>query len=264
MSWTAEERGRGQFWSERIDFECHRKGAADLRAEETALLRRLPKENLRAIQVKRNAFKGLETPTSFWEKYMKLQACLLLAAAVVCAPSLQAQNYVGGDTTVALNSSTYSTLSGLFDIGVIPPATISGLDVSFPIIGQTSTTISHSGGLSFDGTTTPMGVGTTTDIEDFVINLSNDTISGTVVVNGGSPMTGVTFFDLNNNLGLTLDSTLASDLSSIYGVPDLSGASIGTATITPAATPEPSSLSLLGLAVAGMGAGIKRRWFAKR
>lgn len=193
---------------------------------------------------------------------MRKLAFALAAAAVLLLPAriVRADNLVGGNTTVALNSSTYSTLSVLFNIGVIPPATISGLDVSFPITADTATTITHAGGLSFDGTHTPMGVGTTTDIENFVINLSNDTISGTAIVNGGTPMTGVTFFDFNSSLNLTLDPALAADLSAIYGVPNLSGAAIGTATINPAPTPEPSSLSLLGLALAGAGAAVKRRF----
>lgn len=192
---------------------------------------------------------------------MKMPVLALSAAAalLLSAPALRADNLVGGNTTVTLNSSTYSTLSSLFSVGVVSPATISGLSVSFPITSDTATTISHSGGLSFDGVSTPMGVGTTTDIENFVINLSNDTISGTVVVNGGTPMNGVTFFDFNSSLNLTLDPTLAADLTKIYGVPDLTGAPIGTAAVNPAPTPEPSSLSLVVLGMAGVGATIKRR-----
>lgn len=182
-------------------------------------------------------------------------ATILLSATIMRADSL-----IGGNTTVALNPTTVGELGGLFSIGVVPPATMSGLNVSFPIVADTATTISHSGGLSFTGTTTPKGVGTTTDIENFVINLSNDTISGTVVVNGGMPMTGVTFFDFNSSLALTLDPALASALTSLYGVPSLTGVSIGTATINPAPTPEPSSLSLLLTGVAGVGAVICRRF----
>ena len=187
-------------------------------------------------------------------------ACLTGAALLLPAAAMRADSLIGGNTTVTLNSGTLTTLSGLFTVGVVPPATISGLNVSVPIVADTATTISHSGGLSFTGTTTPKGVGTTTDIENFVINLSNDTISGTVVVNGGMPMTGVTFFDFNSSLALTLDPALAGALTSLYGVPSLSGAPIGTAVINPAPTPEPSSLSLLAMGAAGIGAAVRRRF----
>ena len=187
-------------------------------------------------------------------------ACLTGAALLLPAAAMRADSLIGGNTTVTLNSGTLTTLSGLFTVGVVPPATISGLNVSFPIVADTATTISHSGGLSFTGTTTPKGVGTTTDIENFVINLSNDTISGTVVVNGGMPMTGVTFFDFNSSLALTLDPALAGALTSLYGVPSLSGAPIGTAAINPAPTPEPSSLSLLAMGAGGIGAAVRRRF----
>lgn len=131
--------------------------------------------------------------------------------------------------------------------------------MSFPIVGATATTISHTGGLSFTGTATPFGIGTTTDIENFIINLSNDTISGTVVVNNGTPIPGVTLFDFNPALVLRVDSALAGDLTALYGVPNLSGKVIGKATIAPAPTPEPSSLALMATGILGVGTAVRRR-----
>ena len=188
-----------------------------------------------------------------------LHAVMTAALLVSSAAAMRADTLVGGNTTVALNSGTFTTLSSLFNVGVVAPATISGLNVSFPITADTASTISHSGGLSFTGTTTPMGMGVTTDIENFVINLDTDKITGTVLA-GGMTLTNVALFDFNSSLALTLDSAVAGDLSAIYGVPNLSGAAIGTATINPAPTPEPSTLSLMLVSAVGVGAAVRRRF----
>lgn len=192
---------------------------------------------------------------------MKRIHSVLFAAGVLLVSSavMRADTLVGGETTVALNSSTVATLSSLFSIGVVPPATLNGLNAMFPITAATTTTITHSGGLSFTGTHTPIGVGTTAAIENFVINLTSGTISGLVVINGTAMLPGVTLFDVGPGLSLTLDSQLAGDLSSVYGIPNLKGAPIGTATVN-AATPEPSTLSMLALGAASMGTMVRRRF----
>ncbi len=146
----------------------------------------------------------------------------------------------GGNTTVALNSSTVNVLVGLgFSIAPVAPATVTGLTAVFPITGgNTTTDITHSGGLAFTDN------GVTTDISAFTINLTNDTLTGNV---NGATGSSTPFFDIGAGGVLTLDPTLAGALTSIYGVPNLSGATIGTATINAVTTPEPASLALAGM-----------------
>jgi hypothetical protein len=96
----------------------------------------------------------------------------------------------------------------------------------------------------------------TADIEDFVINLSTDTITGNLVA-GQSIDMGFTFFDIGSGNSLTLDPALASALSSVYDIPNLSGAAIGTATVSPVLTPEPATISLAAFGI--LAAGLIRR-----
>ena len=166
-------------------------------------------------------------------------AVLLAGALFLSSTSATAATIVGGDTSVALNSATVTALVGLgFTIAPVAPGTLMGLTADFPITGgNTNSAITHSGGLAF----TKGGV--TTDITNFTINLLNGTLFGDV--NGGN--TATTFFDLGAGGVLTLDATLAGALSSIYGVPNLTGATIGVATVNASVAPEPSTLCLAAL-----------------
>ena len=179
----------------------------------------------------------------------------LLAAAVVAfltVPEIGPAQALTGDTSVALDSTTVGDLVGLgFSIAPIAPATLTGLDAEFPITGGDLSMgiIDHSGGLGF----TKGGV--TTDITDFEINLNTDILSG--LVNGGATLTP--FFDIGKGDVLTLNSTLAGALSSIYGIPDLTGATIGTATVSISSVPEPSAWAMMLLGFGGLGfAGYRR------
>jgi hypothetical protein len=167
---------------------------------------------------------------------------LVTCGAFVLASGGNAATIYGGDTSVALDTSTLSALTGLgFSIAPIAPATVSGGVATFPITGgDTTTVINHSGGLAFTQD------GTTADIENFVINLSTDTLTGDLVA-GGSTTPNFTFFDIGAGDVLTLDSALAGGLSTVYGIPNLTGATIGTATVSPVLTPEPATISLAAL-----------------
>jgi len=186
-------------------------------------------------------------------KILKTASFALLAAGVWLASSgsISATPVTGGDTSVALNSGTVSALVGLgFSIAPVGPATLTGLTAVFPITGgDTTTSITHSGGLAF----TKGGV--TTDITNFTINLLNGTLFGDV--NGGS--TPTTFFDLGAGGVLTLDTTLAAALTSIYSIPNLTGATIGVATVSATVAPEPSSLLLFPIAGAMALAMVRRK-----
>ncbi len=170
----------------------------------------------------------------------------LLSSASVAAP------VSSGMTTVSVNPSTLSTLTGAgFTLAPIAPATVmstSPLAVSFPITGgNTTSMIDHSGGLSLTNN------GTTVMLENFIIDVPGNVLTGAVTANNATT-NGVTLFNLGSNASLNISSMLASDLSTIYGLPDLTGANFGSATISPGAAgavPEPASLALMAVGLLG-------------
>lgn len=121
-----------------------------------------------------------------------------------------------------------------------------GSTATFPITGGDTTTgiIDHSGGLSFTNESN------SATIENFVINLNTLSLSGEVIANGGTPTMNVNLFDIGSGDTLTINSALASDLSSVFGVPNLTGATVGVATVSPVTAspvPEPSTVAFLSL-----------------
>ena len=180
---------------------------------------------------------------------------LLLCSAAWAAP------VTGGTTTVDLNAGTVTALVGLgFSVSPIAPATASlgatPPNAVFPITGgDTTTNINHSGGLAF----TKGGV--TADIANFVINLAGPNagkLTGDLTA-GGSTTNNVPFFDIGAGNSLTLDATLAAGLSSVYGIPNLTGTPIGTATINTSAVPEPRDTALVGIGILGVIAFLRRK-----
>jgi hypothetical protein len=90
---------------------------------------------------------------------------------------------------------------------------------------------------------------TTTDIENFIINLTGaeaNIVTGTVAV-GSLSFSGVQLFDIGAGTVLTVDSQLAADLVAIYSIPNLTGADVGTASVNAITTPEPTTLAFFGL-----------------
>jgi hypothetical protein len=184
---------------------------------------------------------------------------LLLCSIVGAAP------IGGGNTTVNLNAGTVTALVSLgFSIAPISPATANLAGTSptavFPITGGDSTTmINHSGGLAF----TKGGV--TADIENFVINFVGPNagkLTGDLIA-GGSTTGNVPFFDLGGGNALTLDATLAAGLSSLYGIPNLTGTPIGTAVVNASIAPEPGNAELIGIGLLGTVVLLRRRIFGR-
>jgi MYXO-CTERM domain-containing protein len=195
-------------------------------------------------------------------------AILATGGALLFCSYAGADPITGGTTTVNLDSNTVGALVGLgFSIAPIAPA-IADLGAAppnavFPITGGDSTTnINHSGGLAFTQGST------TASIQNFIINLAGPDagkLTGELIA-GGSTSENVPFFDIGAGNALTLDPTLAAGLSSLYGIPNLSGAAIGTAIVdaTTAATPEPTDTALLGMAMLGAVAFLRRRRATER
>ena len=181
------------------------------------------------------------------------RAILTSCGILLLSSMLPAATITGGMTTVTLDSGTLTTLESLFTIGTVPPTMITssaaGTVVNFPITGGDTATgmIDHSGGLTLTGKATPAGVGTEVITENYVINLNTLMLTSEVVVNGGTPMMNVPLFNIGAGDALTVNSTLAGALTSVFGVPNLTGAPVGTAKVSPTtATPEPASFALLG------------------
>jgi PEP-CTERM motif len=184
---------------------------------------------------------------------------LLLCSAAWAAP------VTGGTTTVNLNAGTVSALVGLgFSVAPIPPAADNLAATPpiavFPITGGDSTTsINHSGGLAF----TKDGV--TTSITNFVIDLAGANagkLTGDLIA-GGSTTNNVPFFDIGTGNSLIIDAALGSGLSNIYGIPNLTGTPVGTATINTSAVPEPGNAALVGIGALGVIIFLRRKSVAR-
>jgi len=176
---------------------------------------------------------------------------LVLGAMSFFSGISEAATITGGTTSVALNGTTVNALVGLgFGIAPITPSTLTGLNAVFPITGGDSTMqIFHSGGLAFTKG------GTTLNLTNFTINLLNNTLFATA--NGSANQ--IAFLDLGAGGALTLDSVAGGALASTFGVPNLTGASIGTATVNAVVSPEPSTVGLVALSVLALGATARRR-----
>lgn len=198
---------------------------------------------------------------NYFAKSLRI-AALAAGGVLMLCPSAWAAPVTGGNTTVDLNAGTVTALVGLgFSVAPVAPATADLMAsppmAVFPITGGDDTTnINHSGGLSFTKG------GTTASIENFVINLAGPNagkLTGDLVA-GGMTTNGVPFFDIGAGNALTLDATLAAGLSSVYGIPDLTGTPIGTATINAtSAVPEPRDAALVTAGLLGLVLLLRRR-----
>ena len=164
--------------------------------------------------------------------------------------------FAGGTTTVTIESSIVDALTNA-GIGVSPVGTgqLAGLTATFPITGGSldtvtlDTTVEHNGsGLSlFTG-------GTILDLTNFLITANLGTSTGLVVGDAslnGSPLGSVPLFTIGNGLALSFTPEASAALTSVFGLPDLSGVLFGTADVDPQAVPEPPTFGLLATVLIG-------------
>jgi hypothetical protein len=198
-------------------------------------------------------------------------AATLAAASILATVTGQALAIpvVGGVTTVNLVSAPTLTGAGV-SVGVLGTATATagpgGIPVvQFPITGgdlsaSFAGTIAHNGsGLRLTTTTG------TISLTNFLIDTVSLTLSGAVAF-GTTNLSNVPLFSLSTNTNATspfdlrLSATAAGALSTVLGVPNLTGALIATAGTVPitAAIPEPSTYALM-LGGLGLAAWVARR-----
>ncbi len=207
-------------------------------------------------------------------KFTHLTASAALVAALA-APAVQAQALpiVGGITSVTLTAAPTLTTLGV-GVGTLGTATVSpGSDgiplVYFPVTGGAIDTASFAGSIEHDGSGLALSsAGTTVNLTDFVIDTVGLTLTGEVAVEGGAVLGAVPLFDLGFSTNpvspftLSLTPAAAGALTAVFGLPDLTGVTLGTANSIPVTTvPEPATYAamLAGLAMVGLSLARRRR-----
>jgi len=202
-----------------------------------------------------------------------LYIALMLCAALLLflTPASTRADSVPGETTMVLNASTVTTLTGLgLSVSSLGQASFDATTRTFTF-QITSGTISGTGDIfNHDGSGFSLTAGSNSiTFRNFVINTSTDTLSGNVHF-GNTQMNGVALFDIGNGGVLSLDAQAAASLFAAFGVSNLAGTTFGTAAInipftsggtdgsggTPTGTtptPEPSVLGLLAASVLVIG-----------
>lgn len=198
---------------------------------------------------------------------MKLSAIAAVASLSACVAvgSAQAQSLpvVGGVTAVTLTSAATLTSVGL-SVGTLGSAQFSPGSagtplVYFPVTGGTLNTSTFAGTIEHAGSGLSLtSGGTTLNLTDFVIDTTALTLTGQAAV-GASALGAVPLFNLSfgsdpvSPFNLAVTSAAAGALTALFGLPDLTGFTLGTANTIPitSAVPEPATYAamLAGLAM---------------
>lgn len=197
----------------------------------------------------------------------------MFALALASAPAAaQALPVIGGTTGVKLTAAPVLGSAGV-SVGLIGSATLSpGSDglplVYFPITGGSFDTASFAGEIEHDGSGLTLSTASgSIALTDFVINTSKLELTGGASF-GGTSLSDVPLFDIGLSgspflpFTLSLTATAAGALSTVLGLPDLTGVTVGTANTLPitSAVPEPATaLSMLaGVGLMGLIAARRR------
>jgi hypothetical protein len=138
--------------------------------------------------------------------------------------------------------------------------------VYFLVTGGFLNTATFAGVIEHDGSGLALSDATSTvNLTDFVIDTVALTLTGQVAV-GDTALGAVPLFSLGfstnpfSPVSLQLTSAAAGALSAVFGLPDLTGLTLGTANTLPVTTvPEPATyLAMLG-GLAVLGAVVHRR-----
>jgi hypothetical protein len=190
-------------------------------------------------------------------------AALVAAATLPMSAQAQSLPIVGGFTAVTLTSAPTLTGAGL-SVGTLGSALFSPGSagtplVFFPVTGGTLDTVSFGGSIEHAGSGLSLAnAASTVNLTDFTIDTLGGVLTGQVAV-GTSALGAVPLFSLvpSGNLvspfSLRLTAAAAGALTTVFGLPDLTGIEIGTANTLPitSAVPEPSTYAVMlsGLAL---------------
>jgi hypothetical protein len=187
----------------------------------------------------------------------------VLAAAFATSSAMAAPLPVTGGTTVVklVSAPTLTaagvTVSGLGSVSLSPGS--DGLPLAyFPITGGSLDTSTFAGTIAHNGSGLRLSTSTgAINLTNFLINTSTLSLTGNVQF-GTTSLTAVPLFDLGLSgvlvfpFNLKLTATAAGALSTVLGVPNLTGATIGIANSLPITSAVPE-VATVGSMLAGLG-----------